>query len=180
MFGSKAREDGRFNYVCNASSGEDRHTVAASGTAVDEKVDKLVLAYIQKEAVEGKRRPAKWKGEKALAEVDGKIEKLMDAFMAGTLSEDTVFPRVEALEAERARMRQSRAEWLASTTGPAPHRETAATWEARGPDGRRVAADRVLRAMYVRPATRRSGAFDPERLVPVWRADPQDPDAAPA
>lgn len=173
MYGSKARETGRFNYICNNSAAEssDRHIVAGAGTAIDALVDEMVFAYLQRRAVQRSTPAETWEKQARYDEVQVKMRTLMDAYMANTLSSETVLPRVAALEAEFKVLKSERVAWLYETTGPEVKPETAESWRSKTPDERRAVADKVLRAVYVRPAERRSGTFDRRRLDPVWVED---------
>lgn len=179
MHGSKAREDGRFNYSCNnqAAKAAIKHTVSVSGHPVDRLIGKLVVARLQEERLESVPQ-AEWPGEAELVEVSAQIERLVDAVMDGTITRQRAHPRIEALERQETDMRNSRTQWLLEATGPAVHSLSLAEWEAKGRDERRALAEKVLSAIYVSPATRRTGAFDPERLSPVWREPPRSPLAA--
>lgn len=169
MFGSKAKEPGRFNYVCSTSDSTtaDRHTNTVSGQIVDRIVDAMVFGHLSREGVENSTPPVEWPKAARLSEVVAQIDKLMGAFMAGTLSSETVFPRVETLDKERKLLQGERTAWLAATIGPKIERETFESWEARTPDERRQRADQVLRGVYVRRAATK-GKFDKSRLTPVW------------
>lgn len=162
MYGNRY-PTGKHYYSCK----DNGHVVTASGEGCDRLMGKLVLARMADEALE--TQPVQWDGEQALAAVQGKIDALMDAFLAGTLTGDVAFPRVQALEAELAEMREGRALWLASTTGPAIQQVTPEQWESWDDDERRPYVEKVIDAVFVRPATQRGNRFDPERLDVVWK-----------
>jgi DNA invertase Pin-like site-specific DNA recombinase len=169
MFGSNAREEGRFNYVCSTNTrATDRHTLSVSGVLADKYVMELVLRRTQREHVA--MPAAEWAGAARMAEIDGQISMLMDGLVEGQLPARLVYPRVEKLENERAEMQNSRVQWLRETTGPAVQSESVEGWALKTLDEQRLVADKWLSAIYVAPARQRGVRFDPERLRPVWRA----------
>lgn len=180
MYGSNAREEGRFNYICNTngSSAEGRHVVSVSGVPVDALVFELTYLRITSHAaVEPGSAP--WSGSARLAEIDAQVTSLMAGWQAGQLPERVVFPRVEALEEERSEMQNSRTKWLIETTGPAVREETPETWAATTVEMKRATADKYLSAVYIKPVTRQTaGRLDPARVVPVWREDQPLPEPA--
>ena len=163
MYGNRYAE-GRHYYRC---SGEG-HTLSVSGHGTDALVRELVLARLSTEDV-GSGPRSVWAGEGELATVERKIAELMAAFDAGRLTGDLVFPRVAALQEQQAQMRESRAQWLVSTTGPATHPISRAEWDGMSMDLRRGHVERLLSAVLVRPSRQQQNRLDPQRLVPVWR-----------
>lgn len=79
-----------------------------------------------------------------------------------------IYAQAERMESELATLEQKKKEWLATHTGPARKALTPDEWHALSMDKRRGFVENYLSAIYVRPPTRHSNAFDPERIVPVW------------
>lgn len=165
MYGNVQYND-RHYYVCQA---EHLPMVTISGVATDRLVGRLVVAKMAAESVTTDS-PTEWARETELADARGKIDKLMSAFVDGRLSEDVVFPRVQALEREVAEMQNDRKAWLATTLGPVVHAMSAEEWERMETDDQRAFAEKLLDAVLIKPSTKRLGnRIDPERVVPVWK-----------
>jgi len=166
MYGNRYAE-GRHYYTCDGVVGV-KHTCTVSGIGTDALVGKLLLAHVAGEELKGSTSSV-WEGDVRIAELQGQIDSIMGAFLAGTISGDVAFPRVQALEGELGDMRNGRSEWLLATTGPAIRRITPKTWEAMDTDQQRAIVEKFLSAVLIRPAKRRGNTLDQERVVPVWR-----------
>ncbi|WP_205474212.1 recombinase family protein [Nocardioides sp. SYSU D00038] len=166
MFGSKAREDGRFNYVCDRTA-QDGHRVAISGHPTDRAALNLTFRRLTLQTeISG---PEPWDGEDALREVNEQIAELMRAYDEHELPGRLVFPRVAALEALREKAARDREAWLVATTGPRLAPVSADEWAKLDQVELRARLDATWQAIYVRPVTQRTGRFDPERLDFVER-----------
>lgn len=179
MYGSRTRE-GRHNYVCDTEQ-TPRHRLSISGVALDEAVRDLVLAKMANADLGTKKPATKWPREAELKDVGDQIDELMAAFRAKRLSGEVVFPMVEALEEERAELRNDRAQWLVTTIGPVVSRLDRAGWDAiEDVDKKRAIIEQWLSAVLIVPITQRQGnRFDHERVVPVWKGDVPAPPVVP-
>lgn len=160
MYGNAAKYA---TYSCSGSG----HTVAASVSAMDDLVTRVVLARLADVALE---TPAPdFTDADHLAEVEASIQSLMASFTARELSAEVVFPAVANLEEERDRLRAERRRVQAveaTTTLSHLDREH---WDQLDVDRRRAVVETLLDAVLVRPATRGGNQFDPDRVEFVWR-----------
>jgi DNA invertase Pin-like site-specific DNA recombinase len=159
MYGNAAKYP---TYKCAA----DGHTVAASTSAVDGLVRRLVLARLAGVELET-TRPEFTEGER-LIEVEESIRRLMASFTARELSAEVVFPAVSTLEAERDELRAQRKRIEAESAGPDLSSITPDTWDGLDVDRQRAIVETLLSAVVVRPATRGGNTFDPDRVDFVW------------
>lgn len=165
MYGNVQYND-RHYYTCE---GSHRPMMTVSGVGVDRLIGKLIVAKLSSESVEPEAS-GEWEREAELVQAQEKVDQLMTAFLDSKLSEDVVFPRVQALELEIAEMKNDRQAWLATTLGPVVHSMSGEDWEAMPVDDRRAYAEQLLSAVLIKPVTRLLGnRLDPERVVPVWR-----------
>lgn len=167
MFGNRYAE-GKHYYVCQGRGGSGDHGLSISGHGTDAAITELVFARLADVDLD-KPLPV-FAGEQRLAQIEGQITQLMGAFSSGTLSAAVVFPQVSALEAERDELQAERADLAASAAGPKVGHVDRDTWEAMDVHRRRAVIERVLDAVLIKPAVRRTGnQLDLERIVPVWK-----------
>lgn len=142
------------------------HTVAVSVKPVDDLVTGVVLARLANVDLEVPKLA--FEGAARLAEVEADIKQLMASFKAHELSAEVVFPAVKELEAERDQLRSERRRIEATGVGPGLDGIDQGVWDRMSTDQRRAAVAKLLDAVLVRPATRRSNQFDPDRVEFVW------------
>lgn len=90
-------------------------------------------------------------------------------YRAKIISATTAFGNVAKLEESLVPVVAEPDALVAETALSAPEVLDSDAWEALDTDRRRAAAERVLQAVYVNKATKRSNRFDVARLDPVWR-----------
>lgn len=164
MYGNRYSE-GRHYYTCHDGVG---HTVTVSGVSTDRLVRDLVLAKLEDVEMAGGERP--WPGAAQLQETQERMERLMAAFLDGSLSAATVFPEAQALEVEMVEMRKARSLWQVDAEGPSLTPMTVDEWESAPMHRRQGIVAQLLDAVFVRPATRpRGNRLDPSRIEVVWR-----------
>jgi len=144
------------------------HSVAASGTALDHLVTRLVLDRL---AAEQLHEPvvAEFEGEERLAVVVAKIEELMAAYRGDVLPADVVFPQVKELGAERDRLLDEQRAIASVVALPAVSSMDRGAWEDMDTERQRGVVERLLDAVLVAPATKRGNTFDVSRVSVVWR-----------
>ncbi|MGH9058682.1 MAG: recombinase family protein, partial [Acidimicrobiales bacterium] len=141
--------------------------VAITGPRLDALITDLILRYLADRSVHHQAEP--WAGEAALAQAIQKMAELMSAYRNGELSADLVFPNVRELEDRVARLRDERSTWLSREVALQSRPVDAAqAWPEMDTDQRRLVIQSVLTAVVVRPATKKGGRFDPDRVKPVW------------
>ncbi len=151
-------------YAC--SSEGKGHSVTIAGRQTDALIVTLVeqrLATIDLSAEPVKA--AEWEGEARLRAIPKQIAELMQAFNAGVLSGAIIFPQVQALETEQAKLERERP--------TAPTRLIVASAEAFPTldiDRQRAVVDSLVEAVVVAKADRRGSPWTPKRLGVVWRA----------
>lgn len=170
MYGNAdvTRSETRFYYRCLAySAGGKKHTNSIGGAQTDSAITGLTLAHAK--GVAGETGVEAFSREAELLAAQDKVEELMAAYDAGTLSGARVFPRVQKLEEELAVLANERTAWLASTTGPRME-NIAQHWDDEGTtlEWRRAAIAKAFSAIIVKPS-RGLRTYDIERLDPVVR-----------
>ena len=167
MYGNAAQKGaGLFYYQCKGSM-TDRHSVAVSGSGVDEAVSALVLRRLEREELA--RPTATFDAEAELERTKEQITELMTAFRENRLSAAITFPQVEQLEARRDELEAQRASFIDATAGPEIRPLSAAEWAAMDTDRQRAIVERNLSAVLIKPATKGGNRLDLSRVVPVWR-----------
>lgn len=150
-------------YTCQPEPMTHTNTIAGVQT------DKLLLELARRRLTdESMAAPEPVKPEPGrLEQIPGLIGELMEAFNAGRLSGAIVFPQVEALEAERERLRAERVKYIAETAAPVnvkaddlPNLDT---------DRQRAALAELFDAVVVAPVGKRGGPWNPDRLTYSWR-----------
>lgn len=127
-----------------------------------------MLAKLEDVEMAGGERP--WPGAAQLQETQERMERLMAAFLDGSLSAATVFPEAQALEVEMVEMRKARSLWQVDAEGPSLTPMTVDEWESAPMHRRQGIVAQLLDAVFVRPATRpRGNRLDPSRIEVVWR-----------
>ncbi|MFE6648737.1 recombinase family protein [Nocardioides sp. NPDC057772] len=166
MYVMKTRS-GRFNYTCRGRT-DMPHVVSIVGPGLDDVITAAVLRRLQNADLESPT--LEFDGDAELQDVQARITELMGEFSAGRLSGTVVFPQVEKLEAERNRLSAEKDRFLKATAGPQVRKMSRSEWDALDLPRRRAIVERNLTAVMVRPATGgKGGAFDMERIEPVWR-----------
>jgi site-specific DNA recombinase len=153
-----------YSYACN-EEGQD-HTVTIAGRQTDDLLTMLVeqrLATVDLSAEPV--QPQAWEGEARLAQIPKQVKELMAAFSEGVLSGAIVFPQVQALEAEQARLERERPKAAARPVVASP--EAFPTLDL---DRQRAIVDSLVEAVVVTKAERRGSPWTPDRLQVVWRA----------
>lgn len=143
------------------------HVVAASVSPVDELVTRVVLDKLADVALGAPK--AVFVEAARLAEVEQAISRLMASFTARELSAEVVFPAVAQLEAERDELRAQRRRIEAAEVGPDLMGVDRTAWNGMHVGEQRAVIETLLSAVLVRPATRRSNQFDPDRIEFVWQ-----------
>jgi DNA invertase Pin-like site-specific DNA recombinase len=147
---------------------------AVSGRGIDALVSERVLGMVTTVAdvPDGKRTPAQEKladVEQRIADVNEMIEDVMAAFRARRLKASTAFKSAGDLESARDALLAERDTAQAEVLQDAPVLVDKDTWDSYDTDQRRAVCERMLAAVYVRPAERRSNTFDAGRVDLVWR-----------
>jgi len=153
-----------FFYSCHNT--QCRQRVAVTGPKVDEIVTKLVLAYLADRVIE--RSEEQWAGEEDLTAATSRIVELMEQYSEGTLSKDVVFPTVQKLEDQVARLRTEKADWVRGQVAVRPTTNAVEAWPTMEVDQQRAVIASVLHAVVVKPG-KRGGRFDPDRIEPIFR-----------
>lgn len=157
------------SYACTMPGAD--HTNSISGPGADDVAALLALGRLAEVELDDVAPPAKGdRGDAALEQIATKIDELMGAFTAGTLTAAIVFPAVERLETERDELRGDMAQTALERSRPRVSRLTEGEWDALSVHERRELLETLLDAFLVRPTTRRGNTFDGTRVVPVWRA----------
>jgi DNA invertase Pin-like site-specific DNA recombinase len=147
---------------------------SASGRGIDALVSERVLGMVTTVAdvPDGKRTPAQEKladVEQRIADVNEMIEDVMAAFRARRLKASTAFKSAGDLESARDALLAERDTAQAEVLQDAPVLVDEDTWASYDTDQRRAVCERMLAAVYVRPAERRGNTFDASRVDLVWR-----------
>lgn len=165
MTGNANNKYDTFYYSCRNQ--QCPQPVGVSGPKTDKLVEKLVLAYLAEKEVEPLEEA--WSSEAALSSATARIIELMDQYGDGTLSGDVVFPAVQKLEAQVARLRAEKSEWLRNNAAVRRPTNVLQAWSTTmGVDQQRAVTASVLHALVVKAGTP-GGRFDPERLTPIFR-----------
>ncbi len=151
-------------YACSVE-GQD-HTVTIAGRQTDELLALLVAERLRTVDLSGEtvEAPA-WPGETRLTEIPGQIRELMDAYRAGTLSGAIVFPQVQDLEAEQARLERER-----PAAAPRPITASADAFPTLDGDRQRAIVETLVEAVVVAKAEHRGARWTVDRIEVVWRA----------
>lgn len=173
MFGMR-RTDERHDYVCS-SERIKTHSMSAAGNAIERLVTTQILLKLDEVNLDVPEPT--FEGAERLAEIDVLIAEAMAELRKGGkgVSSSVVFAHVSSLEEEKVELEVDRAEWLETTIGPVHARITPEEWSSLDVAERRAYVEKFLDAIVVKPATRHSRVFDPNRLVYVWRADAPTP-----
>jgi hypothetical protein len=97
------------------------------------------------------------------------IEDVMAAYRAKQIPARLAFANASQLEESRDAAIAERDALEADLTADAPGAIDAEMWAAMDTARRRAAAERVLDAVYVAKAGRRTNVFDTTRLDPLWK-----------
>lgn len=150
-------------YAC--SSEGKGHSVTVSGVQTDALIVALVeqrLASIDLSAAPVK--PQEWEGEARLRAIPKQIAELMQAFNSAVLSGAIVFPQVQALETEQAKLERER-----PSTARRLVVASAEAFPTLDLDRQRAVVDELVEAVVVAKAERRGAPWTPDRLEVVWR-----------
>lgn len=164
MYGNAAAGHQAFAYRC-AGNG---HSNAINGPKTDFIVAESLLRHVAAADLEPPE-PSAFEGEARLGAVTEKIGELMGAYNAGNLTGAVVFPAVTSLETERDMLLKMRKATEAASRGPDVSRLDRDKWEAMDTDRRRAAAEVLIDAVFVRPASKRGNVFDGSRVDMVWK-----------
>lgn len=150
-------------YSCSVE-GQD-HTVTVAGRQTDDLLTLLITERLRTVDLSGEtvEAPA-WEGETRLAAIPGQIKELMAAYNQGVLSGAIVFPQVQALEAEQARLEGER-----PAAAPRPVKASPDAFPGLDVDRQRAVVDSLIEAVVVAKAEHRGARWSPERLQVVWR-----------
>jgi site-specific DNA recombinase len=169
MLGGADNRSGGYSYSCKAADGCGK--VAISGPKLDAMVTELVQKYLSKRSV--RPRAESWPGETDLEDITGRVAELMNAYGAGDLSGDVVFPQVSKLENQQRALRDDKATWLRGRAISSLPTKAAGAWP-KEIDEQRTLISALILAVVVRPAVARGGRFDPGRVEPpIWREGTQ-------
>ncbi len=167
MHGNANEKWQTFSYACKVPTSGGCGKVAITGPKLDSLITDLILRYLADRSVEHRAEP--WPNDAALVDATDKIAELMKGFRDGQLSADLVFPNVRELEDRIARLREERSRWLSKEVALESRPiDAAEAWPGMDTDQRRLVIQSVLSAVVVRPAVKRGGRFDPDRVKPVW------------
>jgi DNA invertase Pin-like site-specific DNA recombinase len=162
MYGSANPKFNTFMYVCQNVQCKKR--VGVTGPRLDDMITKLVIAYLGERRIEPDAAP--WSGEAELERVESRIYELMNAYSAGDLSSEVVFPQVRKLEDQAAKLKAEQSEWFrAQVQRPT---DVPDVWPTDIEEQRTIIGG-VLSAVLVKRAASTGGNFDPDRVDPVWR-----------
>lgn len=169
MYGNRVSDEAHY-YKCDTKGCRNN----ASGRGVDSWVAQRVVEY--SELIEGQDLAATQPSNDRLRELNQHIDDitwmiddLMAEYRERRIVARVAFANVSKLEEARDGVVVERDELEAELAVSAPEEVTSTTWEAMDTDRRRSTAERVLDAVYIRPATKRGNHFDVSRLDPVWR-----------
>lgn len=151
-------------YMCDAEG--KTHTNTVAGKQTDALLALLVAERLATVDLSGETVvvPA-WEGETRLATIPAQIKELMDAYGSGTLSGALVFPQVQALEVEQARLEADK-----PAVAPRPITASADSFPALDQDRQRAVIESLVEAVVVAKAEHRGARWSPDRLEVVWRA----------
>lgn len=152
-----------FAYTCQPEPMTHTNTIA--GPATDALLLELARRRLASETLERPEPEPTSPGR--LDVIPGLIAELMEAFSAGRLSGAIAFAQVEALEAERDKLRADRSKFIAVTSGPT--KLDAADLDNLDVDRQRAILAELLDAVIVAPVGHRGGRWNPDRLSVVWR-----------
>ncbi len=157
-------QQGTHAYACGVE-GQD-HTVTIAGRQTDELLTLLIAEQLRTVDLSGEtiEAPA-WPGEARLSQIPGQIRELMDAYRAGTLSGAIVFPQVQDLEAEQARLERER-----PAAAPRPITASADAFPTLDGDRQRAIVETLVEAVVVAKAEHRGARWTVDRIEVVWRA----------
>ncbi len=168
MWGMANNKYNTFTYTCKPPTAAGCGKCAITGPRTDELISELVIRYLADRRV--KRTGPQWTGERDLERVTKQIQELMEAYTSGEMGRETVFPAVAKLETEAKRLRGERTEVLRrQAVGRRQPTNVAKEWPEMDVDRRRAIIASVLQSVVIKPAERKGGRYNPERLEPVWR-----------
>jgi site-specific DNA recombinase len=150
-------------YSCGVE-GQD-HTVTIAGRQTDDLLTTLVTQRLASVDLSAEPvRPQEWEGEARLRQIPGQIKELMAAFNGGVLSGAVVFPQVQALEAEQARLEGER-----PAAAPRPVTASPDAFPGLDLDRQRAVVEALIEAVVVAKAPHKGARWSPDRLQVVWR-----------
>lgn len=153
-------------YACRGrQESAGAHTVSIAGEPTDLVVSEVVAARLrQVGAIEAPRR--EFPDADRLATIPEKIAELMAAYNQGQLSGAIVFPQVEALETEQARLSAERQRFAGAVAGPT--HVTADAFDTPDTARRRAIVEQLFEAIVIAP-TGKGTPWTPDRITYVWR-----------
>jgi site-specific DNA recombinase len=172
MVGNYAKKTGKFSYNCPSVTNGGCGRNSVGGDQVDALITELILRYLSEREVQHEMEP--WPRKQELVDTETQINELMTAYRAKQLSATVVFPQVNDLEAQAAKLRTHQKAWNKTqrqlTTTPT---NVVEAWPSMTTEQRRFVFESLFHAIVVRPATKRGRKFEPERVELVWKEQAQ-------
>lgn len=136
-------------YACDGE-GQD-HSNTVSGRQTDALLLQLVAAQLATVDLTSETTVASaWEGEARLTAIPAQIKELMDAYGAGTLSGAIVFPQLQRLEVEQARLETEKL-----AVAPRPVTASASSFPGMDQDRQRAVVETLVEAIVVGKALHR-------------------------
>lgn len=154
-------------YTCAAAyeGGGSDHTCTIAGVQTDALLRLLVAERVRTQDLSGEpAAPREWEGEARLRQIPGQVRELMAAFNSGVLSGAVVFPQVQALEAEQARLEAER-----PAAAPRPVPVSADDLGGLDLDRERAVTESLVAAVVVAKAAHKGARWSADRVEVAWR-----------
>ncbi|MFC8074660.1 recombinase family protein [Streptomyces sp. NPDC057307] len=156
-----AKPNNRHDYSCDVC-----HKVAGSGIAIDDLVTKLIFARLAEQELVMTDTP--WSGADELAELTAKKKRLLAEYKDNDDMGSLIFPKIRKIEPRIAELMKERAAHTRRTAAPKTT-NIIDVWAQLAPEQRRAVVDENFETFVLKPATKGSNRFNPDRLVVVPR-----------
>ncbi|MET8340278.1 recombinase family protein [Streptosporangium canum] len=167
------------NYKCPSKVQGGCGGVSRSTRKLDELAEDLLFAHIAANAPASAEPDTDASTEQdpdaqALAEVRRRLEKMRQGYGAGTVSDETFFATVPALEAQEKKLKAAVKKTEQARSGEALLRRSPQQirkeWEEASMAGKRAILGQYLQAIIISPSAARGSNFDHSAVRPIWKA----------
>lgn len=165
MRGNAHNRYSTFTYACASPTNGGCGKVAIAGGKTDMFISDLYMRHTQHVTFDSERRP--WPGADGLNGLIARRAAMYEALESGLIAGDGAWPRIGRYDQQIIAARQAEQDWLRAQ--PAVAACDSSQFMSGTVEGRRLALSVVFEQVLVRPSSARGGAWNPERLVPVWR-----------